>query len=1214
MIRRYGFLLFAVCGLLVFSAPAFAAGPPTIEDQSAAFQNLGPHEAPVPSITAEVNPNGLETSVYVEYGLYSTTSYGKNEPYGTYTSPGVKTGEGNQPFGAALKGLQAGETYYYHVVAYNADGMVKGPPMEFIEPTPGTPGWEVHAQPYPTHMSPGHPARIEVEVYNTGADASTPGATVTDTLPAGLTAVSQGEWTCSGASPVTCSETLGAVPAGVQTQDGAYFNTTAEGLSSGWLNVTVEAGASGTGVNRVTVSGGAQSSASSTDPVTFSSTPAGFGIESVDGWFSNANGTLDTQAGSHPYEATYRIDFNTRNEPEAEEEGKLRAEPAGGEVRDVEAVLPPGFVGDPNAVPQCARWLFDREECGASTQIGVETLNSGPSSYYAFPVYNLVPPKGEPAQFGLTIFGVQSFFDAQVRSGGDYGLTEHVNNIPQRTISSSSLTFWGVPAEASHNAQRCTIVEGLERCGLSSTAQLKPFLALPTSCEGPLTTTYRVNDWASPSTGEASYASHDQNGDPVGITGCEHLSFAPAISVAPDTSYADTPAGLTVEVRVPQEALLAPEGLSTADLKDTKVVLPEGVAINPGQAAGLAACQESEDGLGRLPDGEENDGPASCPSASKVGTDEIETPLLKNTLRGSVYVLQSNPPNLKLLVTAYGEGVNLKLVGDVHLNEATGQLTTTFEETPALPFTYFRLAFSGGAQAALSTPTECGTYSTSVDFTPWATPFVEDSLRSSLFQITSGTGGGACPSSPLPFSPSMIAGASTDQAGGYTDFSLLLTRPDDQQRIGSLQFKTPEGLLGMISKVPLCPEPQASEGTCSSASQIGHTVVEAGPGPYPLVVPQPGQPPAPVYLTGGYKGAPYGLSIVVPLVVGPFTLQTQVVRAKIEVDPRTAQLTITTDPLPQVIDGIPADLRAINAVIDKPGFMFNPTGCESQSFSGTATSAEGAAAAIASHFQVGSCQALKFAPDFKVSTSAKTSRANGAELQVKLLYPTGPLGENQASSQSNIKSVKVELPAQLPSRLKTLQKACTVAVFDANPAECPVPSLVGHVTVITPVLPVPLTGPAYFVSHGGEAFPSLIVVLQGYGVTIDLEGSTFISKAGITSSTFKSVPDVPIDSFELNLPEGPYSALAGVGNLCKGSLVMPTDFVAQNGAVLDQSTKIAVTGCAKTARAKTSTRAQKLAAALRACRKARKGRRAACEKAARKRYGAVNTKQKRKKS
>jgi hypothetical protein len=482
----------------------------------------------------------------------------------------------------------------------------------------------------------------------------------------------------------------------------------------------------------------------------------------------------------------------------------------------------------------------------------------------------------------------------------------------------------------------------------------------------------------------------------------------------------------------------------------------------------------------------------------------------------------------------------------------------------------------------------------------------------SSFVIDRGPGGAPCPGSPLPFTPSLTAGSTTDQAGGYTDFSLLLTRADDQQRISGLQFKTPEGLLGMISKVPLCPEPQAAQGACSAASQIGHTVVEAGPGPYPLVVPQPGQPSAPIYLTGGYRGAPYGLSVVVPLVVGPFTLQTQVVRASIAVDPHTAQLTVTTDPLPQIIDGIPTDLRTINAVIDRPGFMFNPTDCDPQSFSGVATSAEGNQAAISSHFQVGSCQSLKFAPNFKVSTSGRTSRRDGASLTAKVLYPTGAPGANQVSSQANIASVKVELPKQLPSKLKTLQKACLARVFEANPADCPKESIVGHATAVTPVLPVPVSGPAYFVSHGGEAFPSLILVLQGYGVTVDLVGSTFINRKGITSSTFKQVPDVPITSFELALPKGEYSALAANlpvsarGSFCGQKLVMPTTFTGQNGAEIHQNTPIAINGCT---RKKSLTSAEKLAAALKACHKQAKGKRATCQARARRRYRTTGRKQ-----
>jgi hypothetical protein len=662
---------------------------------------------------------------------------------------------------------------------------------------------------------------------------------------------------------------------------------------------------------------------------------------------------------------------------------------------------------------------------------------------------------------------------------------------------------------------------------------------------------------ADPRWSTAESVSTDAGGDPEGLTGCERLPFAPSIHIAADTQRSDTAAGLTAELSIPQAGLLNPEGTATADLKNTKVTLPPGFAINPGQANGLVACQESQTGIG-------TQGPPSCPAASKVGTTEAESPLITHKLAGNVYVLGSNPPNIKLLVDLEDkeDGVFVKLIGTVHLDEQTGQITTTFNETPQLPIFSFKLAFSGGAQAALVTPPTCGSYQTDTDFTPWSTPASPDVLQSSVFNITTGPGGAVSEcTGPLPFSPTLTAGATTDQAGGFTNFSMLLQRADGQQRISTLQFKTPQGLLGLLSKVPLCPEPQAAQGTCSAASAIGHTVVEAGPGANPLIVPAPGNPPAPIYLTGGYKGAPYGLSIAVPVIAGPFNLGVVVVRAKIDVDPHTAQLTITTDPLPSILDGVPTDLRAINAVIDRPGFLFNPTNCKEQAFSGTAFSTEGATAPISSRFQVLSCRTLEFKPNFKVSTSGKTSKAKGASLDAKIVYPTTPPGTGQAVTEANIASVKVDLPKQLPSRLTTLQKACLAKVFETDPANCPAASVVGHATAVTPVLPVPLSGPAYFVSHGGEAFPSLIVVLQGYGTTVDLVGTTFISKAGITSSTFKQVPDVPITSFDLTLPEGKYSALAANGNLCKSKLAMPTIFTAQNGAVIKQSTKIAVTGC-----------------------------------------------------
>jgi hypothetical protein len=299
----------------------------------------------------------------------------------------------------------------------------------------------------------------------------------------------------------------------------------------------------------------------------------------------------------------------------------------------------------------------------------------------------------------------------------------------------------------------------------------------------------------------------------------------------------------------------------------------------------------------------------------------------------------------------------------------------------------------------------------------------------------------------------------------------------------------------------------------------------------------------------------------VPAKAGPFDLGTVVVRASIRVDPHTAQVTVVSDPFPTILDGIPLDVRDIRVYIDRPEFTFNPTNCEPMSILGTITGAlpdgsPGATASVSSRFQVADCASLGFKPKFSASTSAKTSRTNGASLHVSLLYPKAPFG-----TQANIAKVHVELPKALPSRLSTLNHACLDSVFNQNPASCPAQSRVGYAKAVTPVLPVPLEGPAYFVSHGGQKFPELIIVLQGYGVTVYLEGETFINKAGITSSTFKAVPDVPVGSFELNLPEGANSALAANGDLCSKALYLPVDFTAQNGATLKEKPRISVAGC-----------------------------------------------------
>ena len=458
--------------------------------------------------------------------------------------------------------------------------------------------------------------------------------------------------------------------------------------------------------------------------------------------------------------------------------------------------------------------------------------------------------------------------------------------------------------------------------------------------------------------------------------------------------------------------------------------------------------------------------------------------------------------------------------------------------------------------------------------------------------------GGACPET-LPFSPVFTAGTTSTQAAasGSNQLSVTMARGAKEQDLGGITLHMPAGLLGAVSELKLCEEPQAAAGTCGPESRIGTVTAGAGPGPHPFFV------KGSMYLTSPYHGAPFGLSIVVPTKAGPFNLGNVVVRATVNVDPHTAELTVVSEPLPQILDGIPLRLREVNVAVDREGFILNPTSCTPKQITATISGAAPRerltepvkTSTLSSPFDVGGCANLAFNPSFAVSTQGKTSRADGASLTVKVGYPQG--------SEANIKYLKVELPKQLPSRLTTLQKACTDTQFEANPAGCPAASVLGTAVANTPVLSKPLIGPAYFVSHGGAAFPDLEIVLQGEGVTVVVDGATFISKQGITSTTFSTVPDAPISSFQVTLPEGPDSALAANGNLCTSKLVMPTTIIGQNGKEITQQTKIAVTGCAK---AKKLTRAQKLKAALKACRKdKKKAKRANCERQARKQYGPV---------
>jgi hypothetical protein len=673
------------------------------------------------------------------------------------------------------------------------------------------------------------------------------------------------------------------------------------------------------------------------------------------------------------------------------------------------------------------------------------------------------------------------------------------------------------------------------------------------------------------------------------------LQFNPSLTLAPSaggegTTQADAPSGYDVDLKVPQTSLF--EENATTELKDVTVALPAGVSISPAAGDGLAGCEATGPNGLDIPvassitqagegeaiglDGLPHMTPGHCPEASTIATVMIHTPLLPDgpagaaPLQGRVFLAKPNCGGegqaactqasaangelfgLYLEAVDPAAGVVIKLQGSVAADPGTGRLTATFKQSPQLPFSELQLHFNGGPRAPLANPQTCGVATTTSDLVPWGTPLAADATSSSSFNVDWDGAGGACPGS-MPFSPGFSAGTVSPGAGAFSPFTLSFSRHDREQDLAGLTVTTPPGLLGKLSAVSRCGEPQAEQGTCPPASQIGSATVAGGSGSHPLWV------SGPVYLTGPYKGQPFGLSVVVPAKAGPFNLGDVVVRDAIHVDPRTTALTITSDPLPQILDGIPLRVQAVHVTIDRPGFVFNPTNCSQQQIAAVLTAAQGASAVVSSPFAVGGCAGLPFKPSFKVSTQAKTSKRNGASLDVKVTSGQG---------QANIGKVAVSLPKQLPSRLTTIQQACPQATFAANPASCPAGSDIGTATAHTPVLANPVAGPAYLVSHGGAAFPDLVVILQGEGITLDLVGSIDIKK-GVTSSAFNSVPDAPISSFELKLPEGPHSGLAAVlpakakGSLCGTSLTMPTTITGQNGAQVRQSTKIAVTGCAK---------------------------------------------------
>jgi hypothetical protein len=996
------------------------------------------------------------------------------------------------------------------------------------------PAWTITSIAEPTNFAPGdssgHDQYVVVASNSGGAptDGSTP-ITITVQLPAGLTLDPAGpsgtddlfgSVTCSPGPPITCTD-----PQSTPLQPGMAMEMA--------VPVDVDPSAPASVTTSATVTGGgAASDASTSEPTTISSTPAPFALTSFDSSATNADGSTDTQAGSHPFQLTTSLNLTTKLDPSG------NAEPSSS-LKTVDVALPPGMIGDPTATPRCPHAQLNSLflSCPADSQVGVVTiLGTGlfGRADGTRPVYNMVPPPGMPAQFGFRVIFDPVYINTAVRTGSDYGVTAtEVKTSEIIPLVGTTLSLWGVPSDPSHDSQRCEFLSTGCSPATPFQAPAKPLLTLPTACSGPLTTNVSVDSWQAPGDLKlGSSVTNDGAGNPVGVSGCNRLDFSPTLRVQPDVTTADSPSGLSVDLHVPQNDNTI--GLAEADLKKAVVALPPGVAVSPSAADGLGACMPQQIGL-------DNANEPACPDSSKVGSVEVDTPLLPDPLKGSVFLAQQNNNPfgslLAIYVTAEGDGVLVKLAGHVVPDPNTGQLTTTFDNNPPLPFSDFKLNFFGGPRASLVTPESCGTFTTTSSLSPWSATAA--ATPSDSFTINNGCVNG--------FSPSFTAGVTNVQAGAHTPFVLSFSRKDTDQELSSLNVSLPPGLVAKIAGVPLCSDLAANAGACPASSQVGTVEVGSGPGSSPFFL------PGNVFLTGPYKGGPYGLAVVVRAIAGPFDLGTVVVRQAIHVDPTDARVSVTSDPFPTMLQGIPLKVRRVDVNLSRRNFTVNPTSCNPMQVTGTLFSTHGTSERLSSRFQVAGCSGLGFSPHLRLALTGKGRTHSGN-------HPTLTANLTQGLGQANMRSARVTLPLSMALDPNNSQHVCSFPVAQAvhgGAVGCPANTIVGKATAVTPLLDRPLNGNVYLVqgirfSHGRQirTLPTLLVALRGQ-IALDLRAQSSVDGASRLVTTFATIPDAAVSSFKLTINGGPRGILVITGrgrNICNAPQTAQVRLTAQSGS------------------------------------------------------------------
>jgi hypothetical protein len=996
----------------------------------------------------------------------------------------------------------------------------------------GPPQWTIGSLSEPTHLAPGdHGDRLIVTAIDTGASiaegASSP-ITITTTLPgAGLTL---------GAGGVTGAK--GGFPAGVPmscTTSPAISCTTSEPVIPGdvlkmAIDVDVAADAPAALSDLVAVEGGGAAPASAEVPLTVSPDPAGPGLAPG----SPLTARSGSGAGAHP-------DFTAAFSLATSAPGVAAGAPKG-----ISLDLPAGLVADAAGLPTCPLVDLATETCPRETVVGraFATVAGTPSepgtTDVAVPIVNVEPAPGEAAALAFAVPDHAPVrLDLVFAPGGGYHLRASTSAAEEaRPLLSTVLTLWGVPADLNGPGPSGGF-------GGPGTAPRSAFVTDPTSCGAdPLATTLALESWAQPGLAPAGTGALSPTVE------CALPAFAPTIAAKPDTTSADSPAGLRAEIGLPQNT--DPDGLGTANLERSVFVLPRGLVPNPSAAEGLAGCAPAEIGLASAPGSplEFSPAPAACPASSRIGSMAVKTPLLGHPLGGSVYLAKpfENPFGSLLAIYATVEdpatGTVVKLAGKVEPDPSAHRLITTFDGLPQLPFEVASLELDGGPRATLRTPPTCGAFVTETDLTPWSSPAHADAAPSDSFGIDSGAGGSPCQSTEgaLPNQPSFLASTANTQAGAYTPFDFRLGRADGSQELAKVDLTLPKGLLGKLAGVADCSDaqiaaaavpPTDASGTppsCPSASQIGTATAMAGAGPEPLKVTG-----GKVFLAGPYKGAPYSLAVVVPAIAGPFDLGNVVSRAALHPDPESTQVTVTSDPFPTELEGIPLDIRGIDVDVDRPEFMVNPTNCDPKQVLGSATSVPGQSVSLQSPFTLANCESLGFRPKIALKLKGGTHRGAHPALSVKLTAPQGPY--------ANFEAGVVVLPHSEFIDQGHIRTVCTRVQFAA--AACPPGSVYGHASAVTPLLAEPLEGPVYMRSSN-HVLPDVVADLHSGPIEVVLV-TKIDSVHGGLRSTVEGTPDAPLASYTLHMQGGKKGLLVNSQNLCGAVHRIFANFTAQNG-------------------------------------------------------------------